>query len=148
MGDQARYVTQSNELNMAALNKYNFPNLKQIRALDKSMLEDLNKRNGPSRDDDDDGGYDRWLKWWTMCANAGIRLEDCTGAPLGTLPGTDGEGDDGSSGESSEGDGGSSGESSDKEVEDTEEQDFHAGHNTVFFLLTLSSRISANLYFF
>ena len=72
-----------NDLNMAALNKTNFPKLKSIRALSQSMLNALNKSDGPSHES---GGYDRWNRWSTICARSGIRLEDCTGESLGTLP--------------------------------------------------------------
>ena len=80
---QAAYTARSNDLNMGALNKDNFPNLRRIRAVNRSLLEDLNQSNRPSREN---GGYDRWLKWWSTCADAAIRLEDCTGQLLGTLP--------------------------------------------------------------
>jgi hypothetical protein len=71
-----------NDLNMAALNKANFPKLKRVRALSQSMLNALNKSDGPG----ENGGYDRWYRWSTTCQRAGIRLEDCTGHSLGTLP--------------------------------------------------------------
>ena len=47
------------------------------------MLRDLNKFDGPSKDN---GGYERWNKWWNQFAEARVRLEDCTGQLLGTLP--------------------------------------------------------------
>ena len=72
-----------NDLNMAALNKTNFPKLQRIRALNKSMLNALNQSDGPSGEN---GGYDRWNRWSTTCLRSGIRLEDCTGQSLGTLP--------------------------------------------------------------
>ena len=72
-----------NDLNMAALNKNNFPKLQRIRALSQSMLNALNKSDGPSGEN---GGYDRWNRWSTTCLRSGIRLEDCTGQSLGTLP--------------------------------------------------------------
>jgi len=50
------------------------------------MLSDLNRENGPSVEN---GGYDRWNKWWNRFASCGIRLEDCTGQVLGTLPDED-----------------------------------------------------------
>ena len=68
---------------MAALNKANFPKLQRIRALSQSMLNALNKSDGPSGEN---GGYDRWNRWSTACLQSGIRLEDCTGQSLGTLP--------------------------------------------------------------
>ena len=72
-----------NDLNMAALNKANFPKLQRIRALSQSMLNALNQSDGPSGES---GGYDRWSRWSTTCLRSGIRLEDCTGQSLGTLP--------------------------------------------------------------
>ena len=72
-----------NDLNMAALNKSNFPKLQRIRALSQSMLNALNKTDGPSGEN---GGYDRWNRWSTTCLRSGIRLEDCTGQTLGILP--------------------------------------------------------------
>ena len=72
-----------NDLNMAALNKVNFPKLQRIRALNQIMLNALNKSDGPSSEN---GGYDRWSRWSTICLRSGIRLEDCTGQSLGTLP--------------------------------------------------------------
>jgi len=80
-----------NDLNMAALNKVNFPRLHRIRALSQSMLNALNKSDGPSNDN---GGYDRWNRWSTTCIRSGIRLEDCTGQTLGTLPQDDDEYED------------------------------------------------------
>jgi len=83
---QARIIQRSNDLNMAALNKMNFPNLQRIRALDGSMLRDLNTAGQPSLEL---GGMARWERWWDRCWAAGIRLEDCTGESLGTLPDID-----------------------------------------------------------
>lgn len=74
---------RSNDLNMAALNKHNFPNLQRVRALSRIMLNGLNRADGPNVDN---GGYERWNRWWHYCSLHGIRLEDCTGQTLGTLP--------------------------------------------------------------
>lgn len=76
-------ITRSNDLNVAALNRRNFPQLRRVRALSRNVLSDLNHENGPSLDN---GGYDRWNRWWNACAAQQVRLEDCTGQPLGTLP--------------------------------------------------------------
>lgn len=81
---EASYAAHSNDLNMSALNKRSFPNLQRIRLLSRKVLEELNKSNGPSSKS---GGYGRWVRWWQACAGAQIRLEDCTGHSLGTLPG-------------------------------------------------------------
>ena len=101
-----------NDLNMAALNKTNFPKLQRIRALSQSMLNALNKSDGPSGEN---GGYDRWNRWSTVCLRSGIRLEDCTGQSLGTLP-QDDEYEDESEEESDD-------ERSDDDDEDDEDDD-------------------------
>ncbi|KAG5643028.1 hypothetical protein DXG03_001640 [Asterophora parasitica] len=75
-------IRRSNDLNVAALNLVNFPKLKTVRTLSRAMLADLNEANGPSEDE----GMQRYDAWWAMLMEAGIRLEDCTGALLGTLP--------------------------------------------------------------
>jgi hypothetical protein len=87
---QTTYIAHSNDLIMGALNKVNFPKLHRIRVVNRSLLEDLNKSNGPSRES---GGFQRWSRWLWTCENAQIRLEDCTGQPLGTLPDIEGEED-------------------------------------------------------
>ncbi|KAF8891483.1 hypothetical protein CPB84DRAFT_1683298 [Gymnopilus junonius] len=79
----ARVSQRSNEWNVAALTRDNFPKLRRVRALSRPMLRDLNRFDGPSREN---GGYDRWNKWWNQFADSGIRMEDCTGQFLGTLP--------------------------------------------------------------
>jgi len=105
---EANFAARSNDLNMAALNKSDFPQLRRIRAVNKSMLEDLNESNGPSTEN---GGYNRWSRWWSTCANAGVRLEDCTGQLLGTLP------------EDNEVDDSDEEEIEDEEVEDSDEEE-------------------------
>ena len=85
---RSRVMCRSNDLNVAALNKANFPKLQRVRALNRNMLSDLNKENGPSIEN---GGYERWNKWWNRFASFGITLEDCTGQALGTLPDEDQE---------------------------------------------------------
>jgi hypothetical protein len=87
----AQIRRRDNDLNMATLNKINFPKLQRIRALSQSMLSTLNKYNGPSGEN---GGYDRWNRWSTTCIRSGIRLEDCTGQYLGTLPEDEDESED------------------------------------------------------
>ncbi|KAI0815243.1 hypothetical protein BC629DRAFT_1279161 [Irpex lacteus] len=76
-----RYIRASNDSNFAALTKHNFPNLKTVRLLSRTLLRDLEMANGP-----DEVCYERWERWWAHCAGQGIRLEDCTGAELGYLP--------------------------------------------------------------
>ncbi|KAG6910726.1 hypothetical protein DXG01_008257 [Tephrocybe rancida] len=79
---RAHVIGRSNDLNVAALNKANFPRLQCVRALSRAMLSDLNDADGPS----EEVGMARYDKWWDMLTGEGIRLEDCTGALLGTLP--------------------------------------------------------------
>ncbi|TCD61749.1 hypothetical protein EIP91_007975 [Steccherinum ochraceum] len=77
----AHLIRKANDFNFAALNKRNFPKLQRIRILNKMLLRDLEKADGP-----DPSCYERWERWWDQCAGQKIRLEDCTGAVLGTLP--------------------------------------------------------------
>ncbi|KIM38035.1 hypothetical protein M413DRAFT_448073 [Hebeloma cylindrosporum] len=117
---RSRVTCRSNDLNVAALNKMNFPKLQRVRALSRNMLSDLNKENGPSMEN---GGYERWNKWWNRFASFGIRLEDCTGQVLGTLPDEDPEGsqeDDESEEEEEE-------EEDDEEEDDDEDDDDSEG---------------------
>ncbi|KAF8811655.1 hypothetical protein BYT27DRAFT_7160670 [Phlegmacium glaucopus] len=111
-----------NDLNMAALNKVNFPKLRRIRALSQSMLNALNKSDGPSGEN---GGYDRWNRWSTTCLRSGIRLEDCTGQSLGTLPQDDEyEDEDGSGNEDeSEDEDGDEDEGEDDDDDDNSDDD-------------------------
>ncbi|KAJ8494593.1 hypothetical protein ONZ51_g2205 [Trametes cubensis] len=74
-------IRRRNDINFAALNKRNFPRLQRIRVLNTTLLSDLEANNGPSQQ-----CYGRWERWWRQCQKEGIRLEDCTGAELGTLP--------------------------------------------------------------
>jgi hypothetical protein len=104
---EANYAARSNDLNMAALNHHNFPKLRRIRAVNRYLLEDLNESNGPSTEN---GGYQRWNGWWYMCSMAFVRLEDCTGQLLGTLPENHGDEDE-------------SDEESDDEPEDSDEDE-------------------------
>ncbi|KAF5383075.1 hypothetical protein D9615_004878 [Tricholomella constricta] len=80
---RSHIIRRSNDLNIAALNRMNFPKLQTVRALSRAMLSDLNEADGPS---EENGGVERYDLWWDMLSRAGIRLEDCTGALLGTLP--------------------------------------------------------------
>jgi len=74
-------IRRANDMNFAALTKRNFPNLQRIRVLNKMLLRDLETADGPER-----SCYERWERWWDQCARQRVRLEDCTGAVLGTLP--------------------------------------------------------------
>ena len=74
-------LQRTNEKNIAALTKANFPALKKVRALSRLLLTNLETSNGPAAD-----CYERWDKWWNQFSQVRVRLEDCTGAELGTLP--------------------------------------------------------------
>lgn len=74
-------IRRTNDMNFAALTKRNFPKLQCVRVLSRMLLKDLETADGP-----DAACYERWERWWDQCANQHIRLEDCTGADLGTLP--------------------------------------------------------------
>ncbi|KAH9478036.1 hypothetical protein JR316_0010272 [Psilocybe cubensis] len=106
-----RVTQRSNDRNVAALTRRNFPKLTRVRALSRTMLNDLNHSDGPSMEN---GGYERWNKWWNACVGNGIRLEDCTGQTLGTLPQDEQE-------ESDEEDGDSDGWGSESEEEEEED---------------------------
>lgn len=74
-------LQRTNERNIGALTKANFPALKKVRALSQLLLRDLESNDGPAAD-----CYERWDRWWDQFNRVGVRLEDCTGAMLGTLP--------------------------------------------------------------
>ncbi|KAL0956349.1 hypothetical protein HGRIS_002499 [Hohenbuehelia grisea] len=79
----SRIIRRTNDLNIDALNKRSFPKLEVVRCLSNSLLNDLNKADGPSKEN---GGFERWDRWWGNFARMNVRFEDCTGQPLGTLP--------------------------------------------------------------
>lgn len=83
------YMQRSNDMNFAALNKRNFPKLRCIRVTSRELLRALEDNSGPSQ-----FGLSRWEKWWDQCARQNVRLEDCTGELLGTLPQDEFESDD------------------------------------------------------
>ncbi|KIK63106.1 hypothetical protein GYMLUDRAFT_72342 [Collybiopsis luxurians FD-317 M1] len=82
---KSRVIRRSNDLNFAALNRAQFPNLRRVRVLSRTLLNDLNKADGPKQEDGVEG-MDRWERWWYACAEMGVRLEDATGGELGELP--------------------------------------------------------------
>ncbi|KAF8993104.1 hypothetical protein BDQ17DRAFT_1401683 [Cyathus striatus] len=84
-------VRRWNDLNIAALNKTNFPSLQLVRVLSQTVLLDLNASDGPG---EEGGGWERWERWWAAFSSASIRLEDCTGEALGTLPPSSSDGSD------------------------------------------------------
>ena len=83
------YRQRSNDMNFAALNKRNFPKLRCVRVTDRALLRALDSNNGPSQ-----FCLPRWERWWDQCAQQNVRLEDCTGGVLGTLPEDELESDD------------------------------------------------------
>ena len=105
-------IQRTNEKNMAALTKANFPNLKKVRVLSRPLLRTLEKNDGPEQE-----CLQRWDRWWSQFSRMGIRLEDCTGALLGTLPQVEMEEDD----EEDEGDDGDD-ETGSEDEEETEER--------------------------
>lgn len=86
---RAHLIRRTNDLTFAALNRWNFPSLRCIRVLNRGLLSDLERANGP-----DKSCFERWERWWNMCSRMGVRLEDCTGELLGNLPELEGEVED------------------------------------------------------
>jgi len=74
-------IRRTNEKNVAALTKANFPNLKRVRVLSRTLLRALEKNDGP-----EETCIERWERWWAHFSGMGMRFEDCTGAFLGILP--------------------------------------------------------------
>lgn len=88
---RSHMIRRTNDRNVAALTKVNFPRLEKVRALNRTLLMDLNREDGPKREEELEGldvesGFERWERWWGGFARAGVRLEDCTGNVLGALP--------------------------------------------------------------
>lgn len=86
---EAIIMRRRNDVNFVSMKRNNFPNLGLIRVLESGLLNDLNKSNGPA------AGvcYERWERWWEQCVSQRVRLEDCTGNLLGTLPSRDDDDD-------------------------------------------------------
>ncbi len=95
------FARRTNDLNFAALNTRNFPKLERVRLLSRTVLRDLETANGP-----DDVCFERWERWWALCARQKVRLEDCTGAEFGNLPEEDDEEDEETDGDEEELEGG------------------------------------------
>ncbi|KAF9785508.1 hypothetical protein BJ322DRAFT_1006475 [Thelephora terrestris] len=93
------YMQRCNDMNFAAVNKRNFPKLQCVRITHRGLLRDLEQNDGPSQ-----LGLSRWEKWWDQCARQSVRLEDCTGGLLGTLPQDELGSDNGDDGEEEESD--------------------------------------------
>ncbi|KAH7882849.1 hypothetical protein F5I97DRAFT_142084 [Phlebopus sp. FC_14] len=74
-------VQRNNDRNFRALTKTTFPKLERVRVLSPKVLQDLNDANGPEA-----SCFERWERWWQMCTNMRVRLEDCSGDTLGNLP--------------------------------------------------------------
>lgn len=85
-------IRRRNDANFNAVTRANFPRLQRVRVLNRTLLRDLESANGPAAE-----CFGRWERWWDQCAEQRVRLEDCTGALLGTLPPADEEdgGDEG-----------------------------------------------------
>ena len=79
---EAVVMRRRNDINFHAIRKHHFPKLQLVRVLETGVLEDLNRNDGPA----EGVCYERWERWWEQCAMMRVKLEDCTGAPLGTLP--------------------------------------------------------------
>ncbi|KAJ7469698.1 hypothetical protein FB451DRAFT_1476595 [Mycena latifolia] len=80
----AQHNTYMNDRNLALLcERARFPALRRIRVLSRGLLGELDRARGPGAEG---GGAARWARWWKMCREAGIQLEDCTGGLLGELP--------------------------------------------------------------
>ncbi|KAG2741871.1 hypothetical protein P692DRAFT_201842185 [Suillus brevipes Sb2] len=77
----ALLVQRTNDRNFAALNKASFPRLERVRVLSLAVLTALERAHRPQAI-----GMERRERWAGMCEGMSIRLEDCTGALLGTLP--------------------------------------------------------------
>lgn len=102
---RSRVIRRWNDLNIAGLEKGAFPKLSRVRVLGRGVLTDLEKAGGPgggantgandamagilSLGGGEESGLGRWEAWWDRFYNMGVRLEDCTGAELGWLPGGD-----------------------------------------------------------
>jgi hypothetical protein len=74
-------LQRTNDLTFSQLTQQQFPALKVVRVLNRTLLAGLERQDGP-----EDEGYARWERWEAHCAAEGVRLEDCTGALLGDLP--------------------------------------------------------------
>ncbi|THH13064.1 hypothetical protein EW146_g7111 [Bondarzewia mesenterica] len=80
----ATYMIQrTNDLTFGQLTRQFFPSLKVIRVLNRVLLRELEKNNGP---ENVGGCFARWEWWEEQCRREDVRLEDCTGALLGELP--------------------------------------------------------------
>ncbi|TFK47613.1 hypothetical protein OE88DRAFT_1665852 [Heliocybe sulcata] len=86
---RANLYRRNNDLTFAALNLRNFPALRCIRVLNRGLLSDLERANGPGS-----GCFERWERWWSLCSRQNVRLEDCTGGLLGNLPELEGDVED------------------------------------------------------
>ena len=80
--DILRAIQQNNDLHVGLLNKTNFPNLRCLRILDKTVLAAFNMAGRPGSE----RALERWQTWSDTTQAANIRLEDCIGELLGILP--------------------------------------------------------------
>ncbi|KAH7919835.1 hypothetical protein BV22DRAFT_1107950 [Leucogyrophana mollusca] len=83
-------IQRTNDVNFTLLaSRAAFPRLERVRVLSRTVLEDLERENGPGggrQGDAGEGCWERWERWCEVCEGLGVRLEDCTGALLGALP--------------------------------------------------------------
>jgi hypothetical protein len=88
---------RNNDVNFRMLTRSNFPYLKTISVLNRLVLSRLEENDGPGPTGEEtnmmnramegyNGGMIRWEMWYDTCSRWKIKLEDCTGALLGTLP--------------------------------------------------------------
>lgn len=73
---------RTNDTTFAQPTRTSFPQLALIRVLSCPLLATLERNNGPEAGK----GAAHWERWDAQCRAQGVRLEDCTGAPLGELP--------------------------------------------------------------
>ncbi|KAH7920317.1 hypothetical protein BV22DRAFT_971436, partial [Leucogyrophana mollusca] len=75
---------RANDVNFELLaSRKAFPKLESVRVLSLMVLRDWENTGGPPVGAE---GWERWERWCGVCEELGVRLEDCTGAPLKDLP--------------------------------------------------------------
>ncbi|KAJ3776106.1 hypothetical protein FB446DRAFT_763079 [Lentinula raphanica] len=127
---RSRFICRANDLNFGALNKAQFPHLGRIRVLSRTLLNALNRNDGPGEVAEDEGedANERYERWWERCGRAGVRLEDCTGGEFGVLPADDDD-EDGDEDEDEE-DGEEDYDSDDWEIEVPNDEENLGGSHT------------------
>ncbi|KIY73853.1 hypothetical protein CYLTODRAFT_485000 [Cylindrobasidium torrendii FP15055 ss-10] len=89
-------IRRANDSNFKSLMaEGHFPKIERVRMLSTAVLMELERNGGPCKPqprgeyeyvDELEDGLKRWETWWDICEKANVRLEDCTGGPLGVLP--------------------------------------------------------------